>query len=320
MNISAFSIYHKAISGFIRSSILPFAIQAIKIHNNSNAVLLISPKRKIETQTPVIMGVINITPDSFFKSSRALSVQESLDKAGNMLEEGADILDLGAMSTRPGSEEISTDIEMERLIPVLSAIRKEFPAAFLSVDTYRSYVAIQAASKGADMINDISGGSFDEGMFDTIADLKLPYVLMHTGGKPKTMQDNPVYTDVLNDVRGFFTKNIEILNQKGVKQIILDPGFGFGKTIDHNYRLLAGLHVFSELQAPVMVGVSRKSMIGKILGNPPVNALNGTTVLNTISLLNGADILRVHDVNEAVECRRLIGVYHDYGLAKAKGV
>jgi dihydropteroate synthase len=294
-------------------SILPGSIQAIKIHNNSDAVILISPRRKIESQSPVIMGVINLTPDSFYKGSRYAAIQQSLEKAGEMLEDGAEILDLGAMSTRPGSEEISEEAELERLMPSLQAIRKSFPAAFLSVDTYRSGVAREAAKNDADIINDVSGGTFDELMFDTIAELKLPYVLMHTGGKPKTMQENPVYADVIEDVKSFFAKSLEILNLKGSDQVILDPGFGFGKTIEHNYRLLAGLHVFSKLGKPIMAGISRKSMINKILLTSPANALNGTTVLNTIALLNGADLLRVHDVKEAFECRQLVRAYKELG-------
>jgi dihydropteroate synthase len=260
------------------------------------------------------MGVINLTPDSFYKGSRFPAIENSVEKAGQMLEDGAEILDLGAMSTRPGSEEISFEEELERLMPALIAIRKSFPHAFLSVDTYRSQVAMEAAKNGADMINDISGGCFDENMFDTISGIKLPYVLMHTGGKPDRMQENPEYPDVLKEVKTFFTENLSLLKRKGITQIIVDPGFGFGKTTEHNYRLLAGLDEFKELEQPIMVGISRKSMINKVLSTSPVNALNGTTVLNTIALLNGADILRVHDVKEAVQCRRLIGAYEKFGL------
>ncbi|MBE0662079.1 MAG: dihydropteroate synthase, partial [Bacteroidales bacterium] len=259
------------------------------------------------------MGVINLTPDSFFENSRAPGIQEAVETAGRMIQEGAEILDLGAMSTRPGAEEINAATELERLIPALWSIRQAFPGTFISVDTYRSQVAREAAGNGADMINDISGGSFDEEMFDAIAELSLPYVLMHTGGKPKTMQDNPVYSNVLEDVRFFFEHNIGILHSKGISQVILDPGFGFGKTIEHNYRLLAGLSVFRIMGHPVMVGVSRKSLINKILNTAPGNALNGTTVLNTIALMNGADILRVHDVKEAVQCRMLVKAYREYG-------
>lgn len=277
-------------------------------------MLLISPDRKIETQSPVIMGVINLTPDSFFENSRYQGIHEAVETAGRMIQEGAEILDLGAMSTRPGAEEIHTDTELERLIPALSSIRQSFPGAFISVDTYRAQVAREAAGNGADMINDISGGSFDEDMFDAIAKLRLPYVLMHTGGKPKTMQDNPVYSNVIEDVRYFFEQQIGLLRSKGITRVILDPGFGFGKTIEHNYRLLAGISVFRNMGHPVMVGVSRKSLINKILNTAPASALNGTTVLNTMALLNGADILRVHDVKEAVQCKLLVEAYRENGI------
>jgi dihydropteroate synthase len=277
-------------------------------------VLLISPDRKIETQSPVIMGVINLTPDSFFESSRFQGIQQAVETAGRMILEGAEILDLGAMSTRPGAEEIHADAELQRLVPALWAIRQAFPGAFLSVDTYRSLVAREAARNGADMINDISGGSFDEHMFGAIAELGLPYVLMHTGGKPKTMQDKPVYKNVLEDVHFFFKQNIDLLRSRGINQVILDPGFGFGKTIEHNYRLLAGLPFLGSLGQPVMAGISRKSLINKILSTAPGSALNGTTVLNTIALLNGADILRVHDVKEAMQCRLLVKAYREFGM------
>ncbi len=255
------------------------------------------------------MGVINLTPDSFFSGSRFPSVRGALEQAGQLLAAGAGILDLGAMSTRPGSHEISAEEELERLLPALKAIRKAYPGAFISVDTYRAVVAEQAVTAGADMINDISGGSFDATMFETVARLKAPYVLMHTGGKPATMQENPVYGDVVEEVRSFFINIINELRKNGATQIVVDPGFGFGKTIEHNYRLLAGLHAFHGLGQGLMAGISRKSMINKILNIAPTEALNGSTVLNTIALLNGADILRVHDVSEAVECERLVSFY-----------
>lgn len=274
---------------------------------------LISNGRVLNAELPVIMGVINLTPDSFYKASRRLSVQEAVDQAATMLEQGASILDLGAISTRPGADEIDAETELKRLLIPLTAIRKAFPEAFLSVDTYRSKVAYEAVNAGADMINDISGGTFDDNMFSTVSRLSVPYVLMHTGGRPATMQDNPVYEDVLQDVRSFFLNNIETLRGLGVKQIILDPGFGFGKTIEHNYRLLAGMHMFNDLGCVVMAGISRKSMINRILSTTADEALNGTTILNTIALLNGVDILRVHDVKEAMQCRKLVNVYKNYG-------
>jgi len=275
-------------------------------------VLLISKNRKIETQAPVIMGVINLTNDSFWPGSRFASVQDALNQAGKLLGGGAAIIDIGAMSTRPGSKEIGAEEELERLMPAFAEIRKTFPDAFLSVDTFRAAIAEIAIHAGADMINDISGGTFDEEMFDTVATLNVPYVLMHTGGKPATMQENPVYNNVVEDVKSFFISRLDLLRGKGVSQVILDPGFGFGKTIEHNYRLLAGLRVFSSLGYPVMAGISRKSMVSKILNRSPGEALNGTTVLNTIALLNGADILRVHDAKEAMECGQLVGFYQKH--------
>jgi dihydropteroate synthase len=277
-------------------------------------VLLISSNRKIETQSPVIMGIINLTPDSFFADSRFPSVNESVDRAGKMIDEGARILDLGAVSTRPGAGEVNPETEYERLWPALAAIRKAFPDIFISVDTYRSMIAKESVNMGADMINDISGGTFDDLMLETIATLNIPYVLMHTGGKPETMQENPVYENVLEEVKSFFTRSLNRMNNMNAHQIVLDPGFGFGKTIAHNYRLLAGLSEIRKPGHPVMIGVSRKSMINKVLHLPAAGALNGTSVINTIGLLNGADIVRVHDVNEAVQCRELLLAYREYGL------
>lgn len=261
------------------------------------------------------MGILNLTPDSFYQGSRIQSTTQAVDTAGQMIEAGADILDLGAMSTRPGAPEIDATDETNRLAPSLEAVRKAFPDAFISVDTYRAKIAHQAVRNGADMINDISGGEFDEEMFDTLAALKVPYVLMHTGGKPSSMQINPTYEEVVSDIAAFFNKNLTRLKSLGVSQVILDPGFGFGKTIEHNYRLLAGLQHFRQFQHPVMVGLSRKSMINKVLNINPEDALNGTSVLHTIALLNGADILRVHDVQAAVECKRLVHTYREMGFA-----
>ena len=277
-------------------------------------MLLISKERRIDTQSPVIMGVINLSQESFYEGSRFSSVQKAVDIAGAMLNDGAGILDLGAMSTRPGSEEISPKQELERLIPALTAIRSAFGSAFISADTYRASIAIEAIANGADMVNDISGGTFDPEMYETIGRLQVPYVLMHTGGKPANMQENPVYSDVVEEVALFFSSKIEALHKQNVRQIILDPGFGFGKTLEHNFRLLAGIHIFGDLGFPVLAGMSRKSMINKVLGTKPIEALNGTTILNTIALLNGADILRVHDVKEACECKKLIEAYREFGL------
>lgn len=260
------------------------------------------------------MGILNLTPDSLYTGSRIKSIAQAVDAAGQMIEEGAGILDLGAMSTRPGAAEITETEEAERLIPALVAVRKAFPDVFVSVDTYRAAVAREAVRNGADMINDISGGTFDEDIFDAIATLKVPYVLMHTGGKPVSMQSNPSYENVVADIAGFFERTLLRLKSLGVSQVILDPGFGFGKTIEHNYRLLAGLQQFRSLQHPLLVGLSRKSMINKVLNINPEAALNGTSVLHTLALLNGADILRVHDVQAAVECVHLVRTYRQFGL------
>jgi dihydropteroate synthase len=267
--------------------------------------------KTIDLQHAVVMGIINLTPDSFFRDSRAPEVQQAVDKAGAMLDAGAQILDLGAMSTRPGAEEISEPIELERLMSALVAIRSAFPETFISVDTYRSVIAAEAVKAGASMINDISGGSFDEKMVETIGSMGVPYVLMHTGGKPATMQQHLVYEDVVKEVMAFFLNRIDKLKHCGAKQIVLDVGFGFGKTIAHNYRLLAEFGQFAGLGYPVLAGVSRKSMISRVLDSNPDEALNGTTVLNTIALLNKARILRVHDVKEAVECCRLVEKYFE---------
>ena len=224
-----------------------------------------------------------------------------------MIEEGASIIDMGAISTRPGSTEVSESEELSRLLPSLNAIRRQFPEVVLSVDTFRSNVARTAAEQGADMINDIYGGLYESAMFETIAALGLPYILMHMDQIPMTMQQNPKYGDVVAEVAFFFDRQITRLRGLGFYKIILDPGFGFGKTIRHNYQLLHRLDEFRKPGYPLLVGISRKSMINKVLAIQASQALNGTTVLNTIALLKGADILRIHDVREAVEAIRLVG-------------
>lgn len=253
------------------------------------------------------MGILNITPDSFFAGSRVENENSILAKAEKMLVEGATILDIGAMSSRPGAEEISEKEELKKLIPAVELILKKFPDTTISVDTYRSNVAKEAVNAGATMINDISGGSLDEKLFKTVAKLGVPYVLMHMKGTPKTMQKNPTYEDVCIEVLDFFIKKSVELKDLGVEQIILDPGFGFGKTIDHNYEILRKLHVFKILDYPILAGISRKSMIYKFLKTTPENALNGTSVLNFRALDQGAKILRVHDVKEAMEVIELSG-------------
>ncbi len=261
--------------------------------------------RLISFDKALIMGIINLTPDSFYDKSRKNSEISALKQAEKMLADGADILDLGAVSTRPGSAEISIDEELNRLLPSLKSIRKSFPESIISVDTWRTEVAKAAVNEGADVINDISGGTMDADMFETIAQLKVPYILMHIQGTPQTMQQNPTYIDVVNEVIDFLAERIQKLRLLGVSDIIVDPGFGFGKTLQHNYTLLKHLEQFKILDCPILVGISRKSMITKTLNISAEEALNGTTVLNTISLLKGAKILRVHDVKEAVEAVKL---------------
>jgi len=251
---------------------------------------------------PKIMGILNITPDSFYDGGKYENEKAQLKRVEKMLKEGADFIDIGAQSTRPGANDIGQDEEMKLLSPTITSIRKHFPEVIISVDTWYSKVARTAHNLGADMINDISGGTFDKEMFETINDIQIPYILMHTGGKPSSMQDNPQYENVLKEVIYFMSEQIYKLNLIGVNDIIIDPGFGFGKTLEHNYELLQNLNYFSILETPLLVGLSRKSMIYKVLGNSPNEALNGTTALHFKALEGGANILRVHDVKEAKEC------------------
>lgn len=261
--------------------------------------------RLISFDKALVMGIINLTPDSFYHKSRVYSETNALLQAEKMLAEGADILDLGAVSTRPGSEEISEEEELKRLLPALINIRKTFPESIISVDTWRASVAIIAIDNGANIINDISGGTMDAKMFEIIAQLKVPYILMHIQGTPQTMQQNPIYNDAVNEVIDFLAKRVQELRLMGVADIMVDPGFGFGKTIEHNFTLLKNLEKFKILDCPILVGISRKSMITKFLNITTNEALNGSTVLNTIALMKGAKILRVHDVKEAVEAVKL---------------
>ena len=234
--------------------------------------------------------------------SRKTSNDSLIEKVGQMLEDGATFIDLGAMSTRPGAAEISVLEEKERLINPLKLLVKTFPKALFSIDTYRSVIAKETIDQGAHLINDISGGTFDKNMFATIAQLKVPYVLMHTLDKPSTMQQNPIYTDVIKEIFQYFSNQLTQLRELGVIDVVLDPGFGFGKTLGHNYSILKHLNEFGHLNAPILAGISRKGMIWKLLETSPKEALNGTTTSNTIALLNGAQILRVHDVKEAKAC------------------
>jgi dihydropteroate synthase len=263
--------------------------------------------RLLDLKIPKVMGIINITADSFYQGSRYSGEKEILGAAGKMIQDGADILDVGGYSTRPGAAEISAEEEGSRVFGAIKLILKEFPGAVISVDTFRAEIAAEAIEGcGAQMINDISGGEADPGMFDLVKRLNVPYILMHMKGNPKTMQDNPVYDDVVADILKWFGKRIFTLRSSGVKDIIIDPGFGFGKTADHNFELLNRLGDFSIAGLPVLIGVSRKSMIWRTLGISADEALPGTVALNTVALLKGADILRVHDVKEAVQAVRLL--------------
>jgi len=260
----------------------------------------------IDLSSPCVMGILNLTPDSFYGKSRISSIDAALERVETCLEEGAMFVDLGAYSSRPGADEVSMEEELNRIVPVITAISKRFPEARLSVDTFRAKVARESIEAGAHMINDISGGTLDEQMLETVAGLNVPYILMHMKGDPQTMQKDPVYQNIALEVVDYFAKKVNILKEMGVKDIILDPGFGFAKTIEHNYELLNHLEDLDLFGLPVLVGFSRKSMIYKFLGTTTENALNGTTVLNTLALQKGASILRVHDVKAAVECIALV--------------
>lgn len=267
---------------------------------------------------PIVMGIINTTPDSFFSGSRKQETTEIVAQAKAMLEAGATILDLGGQSTRPGSEPIGADEEMERVAPGISAVKAAFPDSYISIDTYHASVAKAAVIAGADMVNDISGGTMDEAMLSTVAELQVPFICMHMKGTPQTMQHLPEYQNVTSEVLDFFIHQVEKCRLAGIHDVIVDPGFGFGKTINHNFQLLKTLSVFDILNKPILLGISRKSSIYKTLGVTAAEALNGSTVLHTIGLLNGAHILRVHDVKEAMEVVKLVEVYQATAIKKAE--
>ncbi len=263
-----------------------------------------------QKSTPLVMGILNITSDSFYDGGKYLQPDAYLAQAEKMIQEGADILDIGAYSTRPGAAEVDETTEKERLTSAIAAIRKQFPEVLISADTFRASVAKKAIEAGANIINDISGGTMDEAMFDTVAELDVPYILMHIQGTPQTMQVDPQYKNVTQEVKNFFEERIEELNKKGLKKIILDPGFGFGKTIEHNYQLLREMDQFQSLGLPVLAGISRKSMIYKLLNIKAKDSLNETSILNTFALQKGAKILRVHDVKEAKQVVQLHSLLH----------
>ncbi len=254
---------------------------------------------------PMVMGILNSTPDSFHASSR-VDVDAALLLAESMLKEGATILDVGGMSSRPGAVPILQAEELRRVVPVIEAVHRRFPEALISIDTWRAAVAEAAVEAGASLVNDIGAGLLDPVMLPTVARLHVPYVLMHMQGSPETMQRAPSYTDVAEEVTFFLSERLNAAHAAGIADVVLDPGFGFGKTTAHNFTLLRELERITALGAPVLVGLSRKRMINEVLGTTPAEALNGTTVLNTMALLNGASILRVHDVKEAVQAMQLV--------------
>ena len=263
----------------------------------------------ITTDVPPVMGIINATPDSFYRGDLNNGMDGILMLAKKMINEGATILDIGGQSTKPGSIEISSEKEMDRVIPVIKMIHEHFPQTILSVDTYQSAVAIKAIEAGASIVNDVSGGEADKKMIDTVAALRVPYICMHMKGTAANMQSFATYEDVLKEVLDYFIFKIHQCRAAGIKDIIIDPGFGFAKNAAHNFNLLKNLHVFKMLDCPILAGLSRKSTIYKTLGITAAEALNGTTVLNTLALNNGANILRVHDVKEAVESVTLMESY-----------
>lgn len=259
----------------------------------------------LDLSKPVVMGIINITEDSFFAGSRTQHIDLVLERAAQLIAEGAQILDIGAQSTRPGAVTVGPDTELERLVPAVRILKEHFPQAVLSIDTYYANVAEQTVHAGAAIVNDVSAGDLDAAMIPTVGRLQVPYIAMHMQGTPANMQQQPHYEDVVQDVLDYFVRKRAECLEAGIKDIIIDPGFGFGKTLAHNYTLLKKLHVLHMLECPLLVGISRKSMIYKLLDSSPAEALNGTTILHTLALQQGAHILRVHDVKAAIEAVKI---------------
>lgn len=262
--------------------------------------------RLVDFSTPKVMGILNLTPDSFYDGGRHTSSEKYLHQTERMLKEGATFIDVGAYSSRPGAAEIPTKEELKRLLPVVEVLVEEFPEIILSIDTFRSEVAQKAVEAGAAVINDISAGNLDDKMMETVAQLQVPYIMMHMKGDPKTMKDLNQYEDLVQDVLFYFSQKIAQARDLGINDLIIDPGFGFSKNISQNFEMLNKLELFKNMDLPLLSGISRKSLIYKTFNTTPDEALNGTTVLNTVSLMKGADILRVHDVKEAVECVKLL--------------
>jgi dihydropteroate synthase len=269
---------------------------------------LICNGHALDLSIPAVMGILNLTPDSFFDGGQYETPAKQLFRVAQMVSDGASLIDMGAVSTRPGAADVTENEELMRLLPPLDRIVKEFPHLIVSVDTFRPAVARAAVEHGAGIINDVYGGRFHPDMISTVASLKVPYILMHMKGMPGNMQVAPEYNDVVAEVYYFFENQLKHCREKGLTQVIVDPGFGFGKTVEHNFELLSHLDRFKSLDVPLLAGLSRKSMINKVLNTAPDQALNGTTVLNTIALLKGANIIRVHDVKAAVDAVKLVGL------------
>jgi dihydropteroate synthase len=257
------------------------------------------------TKDAVVMGILNLTDDSFFDGGKYSNKEEIIARCKTMLDEGATIIDIGAQSSRPGATQISSKEELKKLIPIIKLLKNNFPNILISVDTFWSNTAKECALVGTDVINDISAGEMDKEMFPIIAELNIPYIMMHMKGNPQNMQNHPEYNNIVDEVSTYFSNKIEELNILGFNKIIIDPGFGFGKTLEHNYQILNNLDAFKYLKCPILTGTSRKSMIYKLLDTTADNALNGTTITNTMALLKGANILRVHDVKQAIECIKI---------------
>ncbi|MFH6602096.1 dihydropteroate synthase [Maribacter algicola] len=259
----------------------------------------------VDLSAPKVMGILNVTPDSFYDGGRYSDIQKMLSHVEKMLNDGATFVDIGAYSSRPGADPVSEVDELSRLLPIVEALLKEFPEILLSIDTFRSNVAEQCLHRGAALVNDISAGKLDEKMLSVIARFKVPCIMMHMRGNPRTMSDQTQYDDLIEDIHFYFSERLAMARKMGLNDMIIDPGFGFAKTLRQNYELLQDLDLFQSLDVPVLVGLSRKSMIYKTLKSDPENALNGTTALNMLALSKGAKILRVHDVKEAMECVQL---------------
>lgn len=280
-----------------------------KITTFFNKPSIICQKKILSFDNPKVMGILNITEDSFFDGGKHSTLTQAISKAQSLIEEGVDIIDIGACSTRPGAKLVETKEEIEKIIPLLKTLKKEFPETIISIDTVWAEVSKAVVDNGADIINDISGGNFDKNMLKTIGELKVPYILTHCKETPDKMQDNPNYNNHIIELSQYFSQRIDTLYNYGAKDIILDLGFGFGKSIEDNYLLLAKQNEFKIFNLPILTGISRKSMIYKPLDSTAKQALNGTTFLHAFALQNGADILRVHDVKEAKECIKLYNLY-----------